>query len=219
MELPVFPLNTVLLPKMVISLQIFESRYLSMMNDLQNQGENRFSVHLIKHGKEAGGPLPSPYALGCLAQILDIQPQNEVGFRLLIQAIGVERVKIKRLMVSESGYYKAQLEVVPYYPYTIAEKNKLEKELLAKMREILDRPSVKNLQPDLELLAQEELALVYAVPGILANSNLLKMKFLKENDIPTLYKMAIRRLADEIRMLKQNESIRQAKDMGPFSIN
>ncbi|MCS6984799.1 MAG: LON peptidase substrate-binding domain-containing protein [Leptospiraceae bacterium] len=219
MQIPIFPLNTVLLPKMVISLQIFEPRYLAMLRDLQKKGESRFSVHLIRKGREVGGPPPQPYAIGCLAQILDIQTSTEEGFRLFVQAIGLQRVRIHHMSLTPDGYYSAEVQEIPYFPYRKAEKNKLEKELMAKIREILSRPSASNLQPDLELLAQEELALVYAVPGILANSNMLKLKFLKESDVPTLYRMAISRLADEIRLLRQHDSIRQARNMGPFSIN
>ncbi len=55
MELPLFPLNTVLFPGMKLPLHIFEERY-KLMIDKCLEGDRTFGVSLIKLGSEVGDP-------------------------------------------------------------------------------------------------------------------------------------------------------------------
>ena len=58
-EIPLFPLNTVLFPNMPLSLHIFEPRYKIMVEQCLSR-EEPFGVALIQKGREALGPLPEP---------------------------------------------------------------------------------------------------------------------------------------------------------------
>lgn len=93
-ELPLFPLDTVLFPGMPIQLHIFEPRYILMMNTCIEKGAP-FGVVLIRKGAEAGGKLAEPCLVGCTASILHVQPL-EAG-RMNLIAIGQERFRIQSL--------------------------------------------------------------------------------------------------------------------------
>ena len=54
MHLPLFPLNTVLFPGMMMPLNIFEPRYLEMI-DYCMEKNSPFGVVLIRDGNEVGG--------------------------------------------------------------------------------------------------------------------------------------------------------------------
>ena len=93
-SLPLFPLNTVLFPGMQLKLHIFEERYKLMINRCV-EAKEPFGVVLIKQGREALGPAPTPYAVGCAAAISQVQ-RLPLG-RMNITAVGQRRFRIKTL--------------------------------------------------------------------------------------------------------------------------
>ena len=92
--LPLFPLNTVLFPGMQLKLHIFEERYKLMINRCI-EADEPFGVVLIRHGREARGPAPTPYAVGCTASIGDVQRLPLA--RMNIVATGRRRFRIKTI--------------------------------------------------------------------------------------------------------------------------
>lgn len=107
--IPLFPLNTVLFPGMPIRLQVFEDRYLEMIqtcieNDLP------FGVVLIKDGIEALGPLPVPYEMGCLATIQRFQTLDDGRLSLVGQ--GIERIQILDVL-SDGPYLRGFVKESP----------------------------------------------------------------------------------------------------------
>jgi len=72
MNLPLFPLNTVLFPGCVLDLQIFEARYLDMISRCMKQGSG-FGVVCIVEGDEVGEAASSFSAIGCEALVRDFQ--------------------------------------------------------------------------------------------------------------------------------------------------
>ena len=93
-ELPLFPLHTVLFPGMPLPLHIFESRYKQMV-ELCLEKDNTFGVVLIHRGNEALGPLAKPHSIGCTARIIEVQPLGEG--RMNITAVGERRFRIHSL--------------------------------------------------------------------------------------------------------------------------
>lgn len=53
LELPIFPLKTVIFPQGVLPLRIFEPRYMDMVGQCMREGSG-FAVCRISHGEEAG---------------------------------------------------------------------------------------------------------------------------------------------------------------------
>ena len=68
-EVPLFPLSTVLYPGGQLQLRIFEPRYLDLVRECTRTG-SAFGVCLILEGREVGVPA-LPAAVGTLAHITD----------------------------------------------------------------------------------------------------------------------------------------------------
>ena len=81
LELPLFPLNTVLFPGMALPLHIFEDRYKAMIGDCVEQ-EQPFGVVLIRSGKEAGGPA-EPFSIGTTARVVKVERLEEGRMNIL----------------------------------------------------------------------------------------------------------------------------------------
>ncbi|MGH8123010.1 MAG: LON peptidase substrate-binding domain-containing protein, partial [Rudaea sp.] len=65
LDIPLFPLSTVLFPGGQLSLRVFERRYLDMVRDCARGGDG-FGVCLILQGREVGEPALAA-AIGTLA--------------------------------------------------------------------------------------------------------------------------------------------------------
>jgi len=85
--LPLFPLNTVLVPGMTLPLRIFERRYLQMVRDCLDS-DPVFGVLLIKEGQEVGESA-APHRVGTTARILSVERSSSE--ELHIVTLGEER--------------------------------------------------------------------------------------------------------------------------------
>jgi Lon protease-like protein len=94
MELPLFPLNTVLFPGMALPLHIFEPRYRLMIRRCIKLNDP-FGVVLIKQGSEVGGGA-IPYEVGTSAHITGVERLPEG--RMNIQTVGYKRFRIERFV-------------------------------------------------------------------------------------------------------------------------
>ena len=84
--IPIFPLSGVIyFPKTNLPLNIFEQRYLDLVNDTYNKDKYMGMVQSQKDGSEV-------YKIGCLGKISDFQKSNDG--RVLINLTGVTRFKI-----------------------------------------------------------------------------------------------------------------------------
>lgn len=92
-DLPLFPLNTVLFPGMVLPLHIFEERYKLMINHCLEE-ERPFGVLLIREGQEVGEPAV-PYRVGTTALIAGLE-RLEAG-KMNLVTIGNERFRLRGL--------------------------------------------------------------------------------------------------------------------------
>ena len=93
-EIPLFPLNTVLFPGIPLHLHIFEERYKLMLQHCINN-DALFGVVLIRKGQEALGKLAEPYEIGCTARILQVDTLSDGRMNILAQ--GGERFRILSL--------------------------------------------------------------------------------------------------------------------------
>lgn len=84
--IPVFPLNGVIyFPKTNLPLNIFEQRYLNLVNDAYNKDKLMGMVQSKKEGKNV-------YRVGCLGKISDYQKSKDG--RILINLTGISRFSI-----------------------------------------------------------------------------------------------------------------------------
>lgn len=106
-EIPLFPLGTVLFPGMVLPLRIFEERYLTMMRELlENPGP--FGVVLIREGEETSQSVV-PHSVGTTAMIQEVREGQ--GGTLLLSATGVQRFRLVR-MLAPRPYPRGDIELI-----------------------------------------------------------------------------------------------------------
>ena len=110
-QLPLFPLNSVLLPGSVIPLQIFEPRYQRMLRDCLD-GDRRFGVVLIRSGPEVGGTALT-HEVGTVARIL--QTNDIGGGRHFLSARGEQRFRLIHRF-SDDPYPSGEIESMPDEP-------------------------------------------------------------------------------------------------------
>jgi len=96
-DLPLFPLNTVLFPGMVLPLHVFEERYKLMINRCLEE-ERPFGVLLIRVGKEVGG-FSVPYQVGTTTQIAAVSRLDDG--RMNVISIGSERFRLRALRYNQ----------------------------------------------------------------------------------------------------------------------
>lgn len=110
--LPLFPLNTILFPGGVLSLKVFEQRYMDMAKRCL-QDQSPFGVCLIKEGGEVASPVV-PHGVGSLARI-DTWDMRQLGV-LNVRAIGLQRFQILEYQTEADGLLLAQVLKLPPEP-------------------------------------------------------------------------------------------------------
>ena len=107
LELPIFPLGTVLFPGMPLPLHIFEERYKRMIGRCL-EGDRAFGVTLLKSGREVGGPA-TPYEIGTIARIVRAVKFEDGRYDLRTR--GASRYHILDTR-DEGGYLTARVELL-----------------------------------------------------------------------------------------------------------
>jgi uncharacterized protein len=110
-SIQMFPLGCVLFPGGLVSLRIFEPRYVDMVRRCLKTPEP-FGVVAIRTGSEVGAA--SAYTTGTCADIVDwFREDNGL---LGIQAAGRERFHIDRVARQKDGLYVADVRYLPAEP-------------------------------------------------------------------------------------------------------
>lgn len=107
-ELPLFPLNAVLLPHARMPIHIFEPRYLELVrNCLRN--ETGFGICLIKTGSEVGG-MADPHLVGTACRILSVQTHADKTMDIVVE--GRRRFRIRKIDEDSFPYLVGHVESV-----------------------------------------------------------------------------------------------------------
>lgn len=107
-RLPLFPLNVVLFPGMLLPLHVFEPRYLEMVRFCLDT-DRPFGVCLIRSGDEVGGPA-EPYEVGTTCEILRVTDLGDG--RMDLVTLGRERFTVDRLH-RERAYLEGDIRPSP----------------------------------------------------------------------------------------------------------
>ena len=107
MELPLFPLNTVLFPGATLPIHVFEERYKLLISHCLERRQP-FGVVLIRSGNEVGGPA-QPFDIGTTARIVYVQEMAEG--RLNVISVGDRRLRILRLL-HQQPYLAGEVELL-----------------------------------------------------------------------------------------------------------
>ncbi|MGW4906773.1 LON peptidase substrate-binding domain-containing protein [Streptomyces sp. NPDC004270] len=222
-RLPLFPLNSVLFPGLVLPLNIFEERYRAMMRDLLKTPEEesrRFAVVAIRDGHEvapsapgmpdptarpdrgpAAGfgpdPLKSFHRVGCVADAATIRERANGTFEVL--ATGTSRVRL--VSVDASGpFLTAELEELPEEPGD--EAGALAEGVLRAFRQYQKRLAgarERSLSTGVEL-PDEPSVVSYLVAAAMMHDIPTKQRLLQAPDTAS-------RLRDELKLLRSETAI------------
>ena len=107
-DLPLFPLKTVLLPGNTLSLKVFETRYLDMIAECMRE-DSTFGIILIYKGEETVGDTDI-HSIGTTAKISDWQDRAD-GL-LGVTALGLERFEIKSTQNKDNGLTMGKVKIL-----------------------------------------------------------------------------------------------------------
>ncbi len=242
-RLPLFPLNSVLFPGLVLPLNVFEERYRAMMRELLKTPDSeprRFAVVAIRDGHEvaASAPgMPDPtavpergpaagfgddprrafHAVGCVADAATVRERDDGTFEVL--ATGTTRVRLKS--VDASGpFLTAELEELEEQPGD--EAGALAEGVLRAFRQYQKRLAgarERSLSTGADL-PDEPSVVSYLVAAAMMLDTPTKQRLLQAPDTAS-------RLRDELRLLRAETAIIRnlpslpAADLtrGPTSLN
>ena len=131
-KIPIFPLSSaIFFPKTILPLNIFEDRYIQLVNDAMK--ENRmFGMVQPKNRK---GITPEVYKIGCLGKIVSFNETEDKRF--IISLSGIIRFKIKNEIKKEKLYRSFEVDYSEFLNDLEEEKNQTinfdKKDLLRKI--------------------------------------------------------------------------------------
>jgi Lon protease-like protein len=109
MDLPLFPLNTVLCPGIALPLHVFEDRYRALVRHCL-ETTSPFGVVLIREGREVGSGAISFSGVGTIAEIRDAGRHDDGRFDLLV--VGTRRFGIRRVLEGRGPYLVADVAIL-----------------------------------------------------------------------------------------------------------
>jgi len=130
--IPVFPLSGVIyFPKTNLPLNIFEQRYLDLVNDAYNKNKLMGMVQSKKEGN-------SLYDIGCLGKISDYQKSKDG--RILINLTGISRFKILKEVPNNKLYREFQVDYENFIKDDDNDYNRIDiRDLMEKTRTFFQR--------------------------------------------------------------------------------
>jgi Lon protease-like protein len=175
LEIPLFPLGTVLFPVSYLPLRIFEQRYLALVRDCA-RNDTGFGVCLIKEGSEAGDPA-TPHAIGTLASISDWYTMDD-GL-LGVTICGGQRFNTIDTRVDGQGLLHGRIEWLPDSPF---QQLPVDYSLLAQMLERMMERMTPGF-PDYTVESLEDAAWVgFRLADLLPLDPLVRQDLLELND-------------------------------------
>jgi uncharacterized protein len=182
MDMPLFPLDVVLFPGMVLPLHIFEPRYREMINRCMDE-DIPFGVVLIEEGREVGGTA-KPYSIGTAARIAKVDNLPDGGMNITV--VGTQRFRILELDKSHS-YLSAKVAQFPITNGSTKAAEEMVHRVRPKLIEYVDLLSeASQTELKLDRLPEEPTTLAFLVAIALQVDNSDKQKLLAIQGVPEI---------------------------------
>jgi hypothetical protein len=147
-EIPVFPLpGALLLPRGQMPLNIFEPRYLAMIDDALKSGQRL--IGMIQPDPTHPGPdkdKPHLFRVGCVGKITQFAESGDG--RYLIQLTGVARFRIEAELAVTTLYRRCKVTYQPFVGDFTARKGEDEVDRKALLRTLSEFLKANNLKAD-----------------------------------------------------------------------
>ncbi len=179
-ELPLFPLDAVLMPFARMPIHVFEPRYQTLIRAcLQHQVG--FGICLIKSGTEVGGPA-EPYLVGTSCRIMSVQRHDDQAMDIIVE--GSKRFRVRKLDDSSRPYLVGHVETLE--EDEPADPNRLDA-LAHKTRELMSALIEQALrQAEMQItqirLPDNPYALSFVVANFLTLGNMERQRLLEITD-------------------------------------
>ncbi|MDB5967564.1 MAG: peptidase [Hydrocarboniphaga sp.] len=174
LEIPIFPLRTVLYPGGRLPLRIFETRYVDMTKSCIGEDEP-FGVCLILEGAEVGAPAV-PAMIGCTARISEWDVPAPGLFTL--NTIGEQPFRIRERFSTPGGLIRALVQIEDPPP---AEMLPLRYRFLRQLlEEIIAKIGVQHFPDPLQL--GDAAWVAYRLAEVLPLSSESKLEMLAQRD-------------------------------------
>jgi len=145
--IPVFPLpGALLLPRGQMPLNIFEPRYLAMIDDALRDGHRL--IGMIQPDTALGGPPIKPvlYKIGCVGRITQFAESGDG--RYLIELTGIARFRVEEELIVATAYRQCRVTFAPFADDFVARKGEAEVDRKALLRALADFLKANNLRAD-----------------------------------------------------------------------
>jgi len=203
-SLPLFPLNTVLLPGQVMPLHIFENRYKQLVSDLLTMGETeqKFGIVAITAGSETEGGIPKVAEVGTVAHLRKTTKANDGTFDIIV--IGGERFEITRISELRAPYLVADIKTRPEIHPEFDEDT-----LVAAKEKCVDFMMMFDADNDnaVDKLPNDPSALSFLIAGFLPLSSNEQQKILEIDNSMQRLKSAMKVINRETILMQEIPSI------------
>ena len=215
-ELPLFPLNIVLFPRMPLPLHIFEPRYREMIG-LCTEEKRPFGVLLIKEGLEAGSPA-IPFEIGTTAYVVNVD-RLEDG-RMNIVTVGHERFRLASYSTEKKPYLVGGIEPLADQPAPPSEAATVAKDVASLAQRyivMVQAASGHDLMP--LQMSEDPAEISFVVGGSLHIDNYQRQQLLETTLVVQRLSMERTILEREIAKVEEFLRMKRGGGVGPFSGN
>jgi uncharacterized protein len=200
--IPVFPLpGALLLPRGQMPLNIFEPRYLAMVDDTLRDGHRL--IGMIQPDAAHGGSAEKPglFTIGCVGRITQLSESGDG--RYLLELTGVARFRVVEELPVKTAYRQCRVTFAPFVDDFVARKGENAVDRAALLRALGDFLKANNLKTDWEGIdkAPNE-ALVNALAMMSPYGPAEKQALLEAPDLKTRAEILI--AITEIELAKKN---------------
>jgi len=200
--IPVFPLpGALLLPRGQMPLNIFEPRYLEMIDDALRDGHRLIGMIQPDPAHSASQDKPTLFKIGCVGRITQLAETGDG--RYLIQLTGIARFRVEEELTVATAYRQCRVSFVPFAGDFVARKGEDEvdrKALLGALTAFLKANKLKTDWQGIESAPNE--ALVNALAMMSPYGAPEKQALLEAPDLKTRADMLV--AITEIELAKKN---------------
>ena len=200
--IPVFPLpGALLLPRGQMPLNIFEPRYLEMVDDSLRDGHRLIGMIQPDGGRPGPPERPNLYKVGCVGRITQLAETGDG--RYLLQLTGIARFRVEEELAVSTSYRQCRVDFVPYVDDFVARKGEDEVDRDALLKSLTDFLKANDLKADWEgIESAPNEALVNALAMMSPYGSAEKQAMLEAPDLKTRAEILV--AVTEIELAKSN---------------
>jgi Lon protease-like protein len=147
--IPVFPLpGALLLPRGQMPLNIFESRYLEMVDDSLRDGHRLIGMIQPDSAHPGTAERPNLYTIGCVGRITQLAETGDA--RYLMQLTGVARFRILEELKVATSYRQCRVDFLPFADDFVARRGEERVDRKAVLATLTAFLKANNLKADWE---------------------------------------------------------------------